>query len=308
MMGASESGLAGRAGRVRQRSRNAWSAVKYGILSFVGLTMLLPFIDMFLGAVKTPAEILMQPPIWFSRDPQWGVFLEIAKILPMGRLYLNSIVVTFTVTAVVLLTSALAGFVLAKYQFPGRDQIFAFILATMMFPVFLFLIPNYYILRHLPFLGGNDVTGWGGSGLMHSRLSLILPFVVNAGSIFMMRQFMMGLPDELLDSARIDGASELRIFGQILVPLVKPALATMAVFAFIAQWNEYLWTMTITTSAPDMMTVPVGIRLLRDTLDPTRNVALMRAALAVGTIPTVVLFLSLQKYYIKGIVMTGIKG
>lgn len=282
--------------------------LKYSVLTFVGFTMLLPFIDMFLGAVKTPAEILMRPPIWFSRDPQWHVFVEITHILPMGRLYLNSLVVTVAVTLSILFTSAMAGFVLAKYEFPGRNQIFSFILATMMFPVFLFLIPNYYILRHLPFVGGNDITGWGGTGLMRSRLSLILPFVVNAGSIFMMRQFMLGLPDELLDSARIDGAGEFRIFRQILLPQVKPALATMAVFAFIGQWNEYLWTMTITTSAPAMMTIPVGVRLLRDTLDPTRNVALMRAALAVGTIPTIVLFLSLQKYYIKGIVMTGIKG
>ncbi|MCL4515672.1 MAG: carbohydrate ABC transporter permease [Firmicutes bacterium] len=303
-----KTGRAGRAGRGVSPWGIAGGVLKYGILIFGAFTIILPFIDMFLGAVKTIPEMRAEPPVWISRDPQWGVFLEVMHLLPMARLYTNSFLVSISVTFLVLFTSALAGFVLAKYRFPGRDLIFGFILATMMFPVFLFLIPNYYILRHIPFVGGNDITGWGGTGLMHSRLSLILPFMVSAWGIFMLRQFAVGLPDELLDSARIDGASEFRIFWQMILPQLKPALATLAVFQFMGIWNEYLWAMTITTSAPEMMTVPVGIWLLRDSLDPMRNLALIRAATAVAVVPIMILFVSLQKYYVKGIVMTGIKG
>lgn len=311
--GAGTRGTAVRPGRTQETAKPRGvqvllTVLKYGVLTIGAISMILPFVDMFLGAIKTPAEILARPPIWISRDPQWNVFIDITRILPMGKLYLNSIIVSVSVTLLVLLTSGLSGFVLAKYQFRGRELIFRLILSTMMFPVFVFLIPNYYILRHIPLAGGNDIMGWGGTGLMQNYLSLILPFSVSSFGIFMMRQFIIGIPDELLDAARIDGCSELRIFAQILMPQIKPVLATLAVFTFIGIWNEYLWTMTVTTSAPDMMTLPVGIRLLRDTLDPTRNTALMRAALAVGVLPVVALFLGLQKYYVRGIVLSGIKG
>jgi multiple sugar transport system permease protein len=296
------------AGSVGANSPRAASILKYGLLALGALFMVLPFLDMFLGALKTPAEIIARPPKLIPADPQWNVFLEIFNQIPILRWYANSIIVTSSVTLFVLFTSSMAGFALAKYRFPGRTLIFNGILSAMMFPLFLFLIPVYFMMRYWPLAGGNDLLGMGGTGFLGTYTALILPFAVSWWGIFMMRQFIVGLPDDILDAARIDGCSEFRIYTHIVLPLIKPALATLAIFVFIAQWNEFIWTMTVTRSAPDLQTLPVGIHLLRDTFDPLRNEALRRATIAVSTIPMTVVFLALQRYYVKGIAMTGIKG
>ncbi|BAS28283.1 ABC transporter permease [Limnochorda pilosa] len=280
----------------------------YLVLGAGAVTMAVPFLDMFLGAMKTPAELLARPPVWIPRTPQWNVFLEIWSMMPMARWYLNSLIVAGSITVLVLLTSSLGGLALAKYRFKGRELIFRFVLVAQMFPLFLFLIPNYIIMARWPLAGGNDLFGQGGSGLLGTYFALILPFAVNWWGIFMMRQFMVGLPDEFMDAARIDGCSEWRIYWQVILPMVRPALATLGIFVFLMSWNEFIWTMTVTRAAPDLQTVPVGIQLMRDTFDPTRNAALRRAALAVSTLPVMVLFLSLQRHYVRGLVMTGLKG
>lgn len=291
------------------RQRSMWGQVLIFLILGVGaVTMVVPYLDMFLGALKTPAELLARPPVWIPKTPQWSVFREIWAMMPMARWYLNSFIMAGSATLLVLLTSSMAGLALAKYQFPGRELIFRFVLVAQMFPLFLFLIPNYLIMAHWPLAGGNNLMGQGGSGLLGTYFALILPFMVSWWGIFMMRQFMIGLPDELLDAARIDGASEWRIYWQVVLPMVKPALATLGVFIFLNTWNEFIWTMTVTRAAPDLQTVPVGIQLMRDTFDVTRNQALRRAALAVSTIPVMLLFVSLQRYYVRGIVMSGLKG
>ncbi|WP_198409516.1 carbohydrate ABC transporter permease [Limnochorda pilosa] len=296
----------GSGGRPRRRR---WSRVLvYLVLGAGAVTMAVPFLDMFLGAMKTPAELLARPPVWIPRTPQWNVFLEIWSMMPMARWYLNSLIVAGSITVLVLLTSSLGGLALAKYRFKGRELIFRFVLVAQMFPLFLFLIPNYIIMARWPLAGGNDLFGQGGSGLLGTYFALILPFAVNWWGIFMMRQFMVGLPDEFMDAARIDGCSEWRIYWQVILPMVRPALATLGIFVFLMSWNEFIWTMTVTRAAPDLQTVPVGIQLMRDTFDPTRNAALRRAALAVSTLPVMVLFLSLQRHYVRGLVMTGLKG
>lgn len=281
---------------------------KYFIIALGALTMVIPFLDMFVGALKTPAELLARPPVWIPHHPQWNVFREIWYMVPMARWYMNSFIVSTSVTVLVVITSSLAGFALAKYSFRGKEWFFRFVLAAQMFPTFLFLIPNYLIIAHWPAVGGNDWLGRGGNGLLGTYVGLVLPFAVNWWGIFMMRQFMLGLPDELMDAARMDGCSEWRIYWQIVLPLVKPALATLAIFIFLSAWNEFIWTMTVTRAAPDLQTIPVGLQLMRDTFDPTRNAALRRAALAVSTLPVMALFLSLQRYYVRGLVMTGLKG
>ena len=286
----------------------AGSVLKYGLLILGGCLMLLPFLEMFVGALRTPAERFAQPPVFWPSDPQWGIYKQVFSSLPVGKWYLNSVIVTVTITFLQLATSAMAGFALAKYKFWGRNWVFRSILSAQMFPFFLFLIPMFFLMRFWPLAGGNGFLGQGGTGLLGTYAALILPFLITWYGIFMMRQFMVTIPTELMEAARIDGCSEFRIFAQIVLPLIKPALATLGIFVFVYQWNEFIWTLTITRSSPDLETLPVGIYLLRGAFGNIEDESLQQAALAVSTVPLAIIFLLLQRYYVKGLTMSGLKG
>ncbi|MEW6227659.1 MAG: carbohydrate ABC transporter permease [Bacillota bacterium] len=275
----------------------------------IGLAMFLPFYWILASSLMTYEEIIAVPARWFPATPQWRNYPEVLRHpnIKLPLYFKNSFIVATSVTLAILVTSSLAGYALAKLKFPGRDAVFTFTLSTMMFPVFLFLIPVYYIMKRFPLLGGNNIFGLGGTGALQSHVSLILPFVVSAWGIFLMRQFMMTIPDELSDAARIDGASDLGIFGAVILPLVKPALATLAIFTFIGQWNYFLWPMIVTTSAPHLMTVPVGIRLMGTAYSQAVNANKLQAATVLAIVPTVCVFLALQRYYVKGFVLSGFK-
>ena len=294
------------------RARNPWavlgSVLKYGLLGFGAVLMLAPFGDMFLGALRTPAERLAQPPAYWPSDPQWGNYLRVFTELPMGRWMFNSVVQTCAITLLQLLTSAMAGFALAKYRFPGRDFLFRAVLGAQMFPFFLFLIPVFFILRYFPLFGGNDILGQGGTGFLNTYAAIILPFAVSWYGIFLMRQFFVSLPDELMEAGRLDGASEFRIFFQIALPLAAPGLATLGIFVFIYQWNEVIWTMTVTRTATGLQTIPVGIYLLRGAFIDQSTLSLQQAALAVSIVPVIVSFLLLQRFYVRGLTAGAIKG
>lgn len=282
--------------------------LKYGILSAGAIMMILPFADMFIGALRTPAELLARPPVYWPQTPRWSVYAEVFQRLPVLPWYINSLFVTATITLLQLITSSMAGFALAKYEFWGRKLLFNTVLAAQMFPFFLFLIPMFFLMRYWPLAGGNDLFGQGGTGFLGSYVGLILPFMVSWYGIFLMRQFMIGLPTELMEAARIDGCSEFRIFSQIMLPLLKPAFATLGIFVFIYHWNEFIWTMTISRSAPQLQTLPVGIYLARSVFPDIQDQAFLQAALAISTVPVAILFLVLQRYYVRGMVMSGIKG
>ena len=292
----------------RSRLSVVLSVVKYGVLIAGAVVMILPFFDMFIGALRTPAERLARPPVYWPHTPQWSNYRRALTELPMLRWYLNSIFVTCVITLVQLLTSSMAGFALAKYEFRGKKFLFNSVLAAQMFPFFLFLIPLFFLMRFWPLAGGNGLTGLGGTGFLGTYTALILPFMITWYGVFLMRQFMMSIPTALMESARIDGASELRIYTHIVLPLIKPALATLGIFVFIYHWNEFIWTMTITRTAPDLQTLPVGIYLLRSAFQNVQNESLQQAALAISVVPLIVLFLSLQRFYVKGLATSGIKG
>ena len=281
---------------------------KYLFLSVGAVVMIVPFFDMFLGAVRSIPERLARPPIYWPQHPQWDNFATVFHQLPMLRWLGNSFFVTIVVTVIQLLTSASAGYALAKFRFKGRDLLLRCVLGAQMFPFFLFLIPMFFILRFWPLAGGNNLLGQGGTGFLNSYVALILPFAVSWYGIFMMRQFMMSIPDELLDAARVDGAGEFRIFFTIALPLAKSALATLAIFVFIYQWNEVIWSMTVTRIAPRLQTVPVGIFLLRDAFVDERTFSIQEASLAISVVPVLILFLMLQRYYVRGVTAGGVKG
>lgn len=270
--------------------------------------MVFPFLDMFFTSFKGADEINQIEYKLLPKEFKLDNFVEAFNQMNMGLLFKNSIIVSVSVTVLVLLTSTLAGYALTKLRFKGRNAIFRFTLSTMMFPPFLFLIPNYYIMVHFPLVNGNNIFGEGGNGgLAASILALILPFAVSGFGIFLMRQFILNIPDALIEAARIDGASEFRIFWQIVMPMTMPAQATLAIFTFISQWNEFIWSLLIYTVNNDLATLPVGIQMLQSYLDPTLTQALVSAALTISVVPVFIVFLLLQKYYIQGMMLSGIK-
>jgi len=268
-----------------------WETFRYSIIIFGAFWMILPFFWLFSASLMTPQELLAFPPKFLPAEPQWKNYIEVVKKIPILMYYKNSLIVAISVTLSVLLTSSLAGYSFAKLKFPGREAFFRVVLSTMMFPVFIFLIPVYYLMK---------LFGW-----LNNYLSLITPFMVSGYGIFLMRQFILTIPNELLDSARIDGANELKIYLKIIIPLLKPALATLAILTFIGQWNSFLWPLIVTSSSQHLMTLPVGISRLSLAFSTTETQHLILTALVLQVIPTVALFLFLQRYYIKGFVLSG---
>jgi multiple sugar transport system permease protein len=267
--------------------------LKYAVLIFLGLWMLLPFYWMISASLMTSQEIIQMPPPLLPAEPQWGNYERVAEVADLGRAYVNSLLVTGLTVVGILFTSSLAGFAFAKYQFPARDVLFAMILATMMIPFFVILIPVFYVVR---------VFGW-----TDNYAGLIMPGLVSAYGIFMMRQFILNLPDELLDAARIDGANEFRIYWQIVLPLTGPALATLAVFNMISVWNSFLWPLLVAQS-PELYTVPLALNNLRTFGMEAQVLNLQMAGTVASVIPTLVVFVFLQRYFTQGIALTGLKG
>lgn len=284
------------------------STLKYLALACGAVGILTPLLWLFMSSLKTTPEIIARPPVWLPGIPRWSNYLRVFSEIPMLAYYVNSLVVAASVSIAVLFTSSLAGYALSKLKFPGRGFIFRGILATMMIPSVLFIIPMYYLMLRVPLAGGNNLAGLGGSGVLHSHISLIFPFVVSAWGIFLLRQFFLSVPNDLLDAARIDGCSEFRIYWQVALPHAQPALATLAIVTFVGQWNSFLWPLVITTSAPELTTVPVGLQMLQVSFNPSINLNLILAGILVGIVPAVAIFLLLQRYYVHGITLTGLKG
>jgi multiple sugar transport system permease protein len=291
----------------RARRRAAGGALKYILLTLGALVTILPFADMFIGALRAPSDVFATPPRYFPSEPQWGVYARVFRELPMGTWLFNSVVVTLTITAFQVATSTLAGYALARYRFRGSGAIFNVVVGAQMFPFFLFIIPIFFILRFVPLMGGNDIAGQGGAGLLGTYAALVLPFVVTWYGVFLMRQFFLTIPEDLAEAARIDGASEWRIFRSVMLPLVKPAIATLALFSFVYHWNEFIWTMTVTRTAPELQTLPVGIYLLQGAFEDLDQKALQQAALAISILPVIVVFGLLQRLFVSADFAAGVK-
>jgi multiple sugar transport system permease protein len=222
-----------------------------------------------------------------------------------GRYALNSLLLAVANMAINVGLSALAGYAFARLRFPGQQVLFVLVLATLMVPYQVTIIPQFVIVRHVPLFGGNDLFGQGDSGWINSYWGLIVPSAVGAFGIFMLRQFFQTLPVELEDAARIDGAGEWRIFWQIMLPLATPALATLGIFSFQAGWNAFLWPLLITTT-DDMRTIQLALTVFVQQYS-TQWDQLM-AATVVATLPVILVFAFGQRLLVRGIAFTGLKG
>lgn len=278
---------------IRTLSSILGTTAKYVLLVGVAFILVFPFLWMINASFMTSGEISARPPVWLPKSPQFNNYPELLDNLPLGRFYLNSLLVTGATVCGVLLTSSLAGYAFAKYQFPGRTMLFYIILSTLMIPFFVTLIPVFYIVRQLHWID--------------NYAGLIMPGITSAYGIFMMRQFIYSIPDELIDAARIDGAAELLIYWRIVLPLTKPALATLGTFVFIGSWNNFLWPLLVVNNR-DLYTVPLGLNSLRTFAAEARSLHLLVSGTVLSIIPTLILFIFLQRYFIRGIALTGLKG
>ncbi|HEX6544460.1 MAG TPA: carbohydrate ABC transporter permease [Ktedonobacterales bacterium] len=278
--------------RPSKAGRYLGQAAQYLALVVLACIMLFPFYWMVASSVKQPNELGAIPPIWWPANPTTAPYKTVFEVIPFARSLLNSVIVTVVSTAGILVTSIMAGYVFAKHNFPGKNILFVAVLATMMIPQFVMLIPLYRMMNSL--------------GLVNTYPGLILPNLATGFGIFLMRQFIAGIPDELLEAARIDGASEWVVLRRVVVPLLRPASLALILFAFVFQWNNFLWPLTVVYSQ-DMSTVVLSLNSLRTYTSSVAFTNIVMAGAVIGILPSVILMLWIQKYFIEGISMTGIK-
>ncbi|MEN8654745.1 carbohydrate ABC transporter permease [Streptomyces sp. 21So2-11] len=281
--------------------------LSYVVVGTGAVVMVVPFLDLLMSSFKGSGEYGRLPYRFLPEAFDLSNYRAAFEQLDLPLLFRNSVVATAVITGSTLLTSSLAGYALAKLRFRGREVIFRLVLATMMFPSFLFFIPHFLMMVHWPLAGGNNLLGNGGAGLTVSLAALVMPFLVSGFGIFLMRQFIVSIPDEMLEAARIDGAGEFTLWWRIVVPQTKPVAITLALLTFVNAWNEYIWALLVSTANPRLMTLPVGIQTLQSFLDPDRMVPIMMAGLVLSTAPVLCFFVLLQKYYIRGVMLSGLK-
>jgi len=287
---------------IRKRPVVVKHTLIYQGLFIAGFFMLLPFYWMFITSFKSFDEAMAFPPIWLPKNFQFANWAEAWNApksntwgdppipLSFTRYFFVSVFVGVITTAGVLITSALAAYAFAKMRFFGRELFFYIVLAMMMVPGQVLLIPNYLTLAKF---------GW----LDHYE-ALIVPWLANVFSIFLMRQFFMTIPDDLWDAAQIDGAGRLRFLWQVVIPLSKPVMITAGIFAFLGNWNSLFWPLIVTTR-PEMRTLMVGLQAFNQ--DAGSEYHLLMAASTFAVLPVVIMFFFLQRFFIQGIARTGLK-
>jgi multiple sugar transport system permease protein len=271
-----------------RRQRATWV---YVVLAVGLLATLTPFIWMLLGSFKPEAELQRVPPTWWPEAPSLDNYRELFDRLDFPRFFANSALVAVAVTAGNLLFCSMVGYALAKLDFAGKRLLFGLVLGMLMVPGVVTFVPLFVLVSNL--------------GMVNTYPGLILPFLVTPLGVFLMRQFISGLPDELIEAARIDGAGEWRIFARVIMPLCGPALATLGILTFLSSWNNFLWPLVVAQSE-DKYTLPVALALYSIGQNAT-NYTLLLAGSVVVILPVIVLFVALQRYFVQGIATTGIK-
>lgn len=284
----------------RSNERPRWTgislskAIIFTLIILASVVAAFPLVWMVLTSLKTPQETMAVPPVWFPTSPNLDAYRQVADVISVGRSFLNSAIIAVFTTGAILVTSLMAGYAFAKYQFRGRNLLFSLLIATMFLPPIVTLIPLYRIVGYL--------------GLNASLAGIIVPNLANAFGIFLMRQFIKGVPDELIDAARMDGASELKIVFQIVAPSVVPAIAALALFAFVYHWNSYLWPLTVLQGNTDQYPIVISLSRLLSYNRGAMNTGLVMAGATLAVLPPLILFVFLQRFFVDSIVATGVKG
>lgn len=262
------------------------------LLVLAGAAMVfLPFLYMVSTSVKSMNEVFTTPVKWIPDEFRWDNFSTAWQEHNISRYYLNSLFVGLCVTVLNLVTCSLAGYSFAKFNYPGRNFLFGLVLFTMMIPIASMIIPLYIVVKEL---------GW-----INSYWGLIFPAGTSAFGIFLMRQHMLSIPEDLLDAARIDGANEPRIFVQIVLPLVKTSIASLAIFIFMWNWDSFIWPLLVVTQ-DDYRTLPLGIAMFESAYGT--NYPQLMAVAVVAMLPVLIVFILMQRHFIAAMTMSGVKG
>lgn len=261
-----------------------------GALLLLALFTALPLLWMISASLMPTGEAMTLPARLVPSRPTLEHYEMLFTRLNLGRMFLNSLLLASSVTAISLLCNSMAGYAFAKLRFRGRDRLFALLLATLIVPPQVTVLPLFLEIRAL--------------GLVNSFGGVIVAGIATVFGIFLVRQFAQGIPDELLDAARLDGASELRIFWTIVLPVLRPILVTLGVFTFLTSWNDFMWPLTVLTDE-SKYTLPVAIANLSG--EHVQDTELMMAGAVITVLPGLILFLCLQRQYIEGITMGSVK-
>jgi multiple sugar transport system permease protein len=278
------------AGQAGQSARGRWWI--YLLLSVGILLMVGPFLWMVLGSLKPQGEFLLSPPTFLPRAATTDNYVRLFGELDFPRFFFNSFVVALVVTAGNVIFCPMLGYALAKLQWRGKRLVMALVLATLMVPAGITLIPNFVLMANL--------------GLVNTYPGLILPFLVGPFGVFLTRQFMFGIPDELLEAARIDGANEWRTYWQVVMPITVPVIATLGILTFLGSWNNFIYPLVM-AQEPEMYTLPVALATFA-TGDHQADHGMLMAGSVVLVIPILVIFILFQRWITEGIATTGLKG
>ena len=266
-------------------------SVLFAVLLVIGLTMLVPFFWTLSSSLKYDREIFEYPIKWIPEVLRWSNYEEVWTRVNFLTYYLNTIKLSLIVTTGQVVTCSLAAYSFAKMDYPGRDKIFLCYMATMMVPWHAIMIPQFIIIKNL--------------GFYDSHWSIILMNLFSAFGVFLLRQFMLGIPMELSEAARIDGCGELKIYSQIILPMCKPGLATLVVFTFNFMWNDYMGPM-IYLNTDKLKTIQIGLAAFRT--EYGAEYGLIMAGTVCSLLPMVLIYCVAQKYLIEGIAFSGLKG
>jgi multiple sugar transport system permease protein len=261
------------------------------VLTIGFILVVTPFVWMILGSFKSEGELRQVPPTWWPQTGTLDNYRDLFSKAKFLTYFFNSTLVAVCVTVGNVVFCSMVGYALAKLEFRGKKLVFGLVMGTLLLPGMVTFVPLFVLVANM--------------GLVDSYPGLILPFLVTPFGVFLMRQFILGLPDDLLDAGRIDGAGELRIFRQIILPLCGPALGTLGILTFLGSWNSFLWPLVV-AQTQDYYTLPVALALFSTGQNET-NYGLLLAGATVVVMPIVIVFLILQRRFIEGIATTGIK-
>ncbi|MDP1678083.1 MAG: carbohydrate ABC transporter permease [Bacteroidota bacterium] len=257
------------------------------ILAFISLV---PVLWMVSASFMIPGEASAVPMHFIPSRPTFEHYLALTERMNMGKYFLNSFIIASAVTLISLLFNSMAGFAFAKYRFPGRDNLFRFLLGGMIVPAQVTMLPLFLMLKNM--------------GFVNTYIGAIIPGLASIFGIFLIRQFAMSIPDSLIEAARMDGASDFKVYGSVILPLCKPILFTLALFTFMGTWNDFMWPLIIMSDNANY-TLPVAIANLRG--EHLLDLELMMAGSVITIIPVLILFLVFQRHYVRGIMVGGVK-
>lgn len=292
-----------------------FKVLPYFPLIIAAIIMIIPYYWMIIGAFKSISELQAVPPKFYIEEPTLDNFyntdwdegiLQTQQIQGLFnrytdtaggfmRYYGNTLFIAITNTFLGVVIASIAAYVFAKHRFPGRNLLFLLVLSSMMIPWQVTLIPSFIIVRDL---------GWIGN-----FLGVIIPAASRPFELFFLRQYIQSaIPDDLVEAARVDGASEVRIWAQVVIPLIIPAMIAMSIFIFIGEWNNLIWPLIVLGGTQDMRTLPIVMSTMVDPFSPPFDMGMVMAAALIVSLPTLIMFLLFQKQFVRGIALTGVKG